>query len=291
MQQLTYAFNLLLVSVLIFSTVDTTLGQAWTRKKGGGYAQLGFSNISANSLYSNQGGIDQIDLRREVTDNTLQFYGEYGLTDKLTISTSIPLKFVETADEVLDSDFFPTPLESGSLTGLGNISVAAVYGLPQTKSWVATAKLRVDLNTADYDEATGLRTGYDAWGFAPSFNGGYGSKNFFATSEVGLNLRTNNYSHQFFANFQAGLNYDQRIFLIAGLEFLQSFENGDFNDGNTFQTGLYVNDLEFTAFSIKVGGYPIKNLGVWLATGGGSGGNFVARGRALSISISYQWDK
>lgn len=290
MRLLTSTLKLIVIWILVFMISDNSFGQAWTRKKGGGYAQLGFSNISANSLYSNTGGIDEIDLNREVTDHTLQLYGEYGLSDKLTLSTSIPLKIVETSDEVLDGAF-PNLLESGSLTSLGNISVAAIYGLPQTKNWVATAKLRVDLNTADYDEATGLRTGYDAWGFAPSLNGGYGSKNFFATTEIGVNLRTNSYSHQFFANFQAGANYNQRIFLIAGLEFLQSFENGDFNDGNGFQTGLYVNDLEFTAFTIKLGGYPIKNLGIWLASGGGVDGNFVARGRALSISVSYQWDK
>ena len=291
MQLLKFIFNILAVLMLLFSVMDESFGQAWTRKKGGGYAQIGFSNISANSLYSNRDGVDQIDLPREVTDNTLQFYGEYGLTDKLTLSTSIPLKILETSDEVLDTNFFQDVLESGSLTSLGNLSVSAIYALPQTKSWVASAKLKVDLNTADYDEATGLRTGYDAWGFAPSLNGGYGSKNFFATSEIGVNLRTNDYSHQFFANFQAGVNYEQRIFLIAGLEFLQSFENGSFDDGNAFHTGLYVNDLEFTAFQIKLGGYPTKNLAVWLSSGGGSGGNFVARGRALSIAVSYQWNK
>ncbi|MDX2305324.1 MAG: hypothetical protein NW226_21115 [Microscillaceae bacterium] len=291
MKLLTFFIFMLSLGLSLGIINDNAQAQAWTRKKGGGYAQLGFSNISANSLYSNLDDISEINLRREVTDNTLQFYGEYGLSDKFTLVTAIPFKLLETGNKIFSTQFFPDTLESGSLSALGNISIAGVYGLPQTKNWVASAKLRLDLNTASYDAPTGLRTGYDAWGLAPSLTGGYGSTYFFATAEVGVNLRINNYSHQFFSSLQAGVNYNQRIFLIAVLEILQSFENGDFNDENALHSGLYVNDLEFTAFQLKVGGYPTKNLGVWLSSGGGSSGNFVAKGRALTLAVSYQWNK
>lgn len=283
---LSYKFFLIVISIIFFH-FNQSWAQAWTRSQGGGYAQLGLSTITYASLYGD-GDIDDIELNREVTDRTLQLYGEYGLTDKLTISTSIPLKLLETNEDLETSSFFPTPLESGDLTALGNVSVAGIYKLPQTKNWVATAKLRLDMNTASYEEETGLRTGFDAWGIAPSLNGGYGSKYFFATSEVGLNLRTNNYSHQFFANFQAGINLNQLVFLISTLEVLQSFENGNFDDGNAVQTGLYLNDIQFIAFVNKIGVFPIKNLGLWASVGGGRG-NLVARSPSLSFAVSYQW--
>lgn len=279
------SFIILYCTVFLIS--NQLVGQAWTRAQGGGYAQLGLSTITYNSLYGD-GDVDDIMLNREVSDRTFQIYGEYGLTDKLTISTSIPIKILETNEMLEPTSFFPNPLENGELTALGNVSLAGIYKLPQTKNWVATAKMRLDMNTTSYEAETGLRTGYDAWGFAPSLNGGYGSRYFFATSELGINLRTNNYSHQFFANFQAGLNINQIVFLISTLEILQSFENGNFDDGNAIQTGLYLNDIQFIAFVNKIGVFPIKNLGLWASVGGGRG-NLVARSPSLSFAVSYQW--
>ncbi len=281
-------YLLVMTLILGFAHQQSVQAQAWTRAKGAGYAQLGFSTIEAGSLYGQE--ISTIELRREVSDVTLQGYLEYGITDKITLNAVLPVKILETSDDLRNVELPTDTLPAGSLTGLGNISIAGIYGLKQGGKFVSSAKLRVDINSSDYDSETGLRTGYDAWGFAPSILGGVALDYFFASSELGFNLRTNDYSHQFFFNLQGGVHYKQRIFFIAGLEYLQSFENGGFDDGNALQTGLYVNDLEFTAFQLKLGGYPIENLGLWISTGGGFDGSFVARARALSIAVSYQWN-
>ncbi|GAB4410523.1 MAG: hypothetical protein OHK0053_37350 [Microscillaceae bacterium] len=263
--------------------------QVWNRTKGSGYVQLGYSQINANGLFS-EGTDETLDLPREVNDQTLQLYAEYGLSDKWTLSAVVPYKIVSTSEETFPS-LFQEIIPKGELSGLGQILLAAVYQLMQKNGFVVSAKGRVEANTARAENETGLRTGTDSWGLGGWIQGGYGGKFLFASAQAGVNLRSNDYSHQFVGQLEGGAHYKQRLFFITTLEILQSFENGTFQDGNALQTGLYVREQEYVAFQIKLGGYPLPGLGLWLASGGAFSGNQVAKARALTFNLSYQWEK
>ncbi|NJL14709.1 MAG: hypothetical protein HC913_18025 [Microscillaceae bacterium] len=239
--------------------------QVWNRTKGSGYVQLGYSQIKANGLFL-EGSTETLDLHREVNDQTLQIYAEYGLTDKWTLSAVLPYKIVSTSEETFPSLFQET-LPKGELSGLGQIQLAAVYQLMQKNGFVVSAKGRLEANTPAEMKRID-RTGTDSWGLGGWIQSGYGGKYLFASAQAGVNLRSNDYSHQFVGQLEGGAHFKQRLFFITTLEILQSFENGTFQDGNALQTGLYVREQEYIAFQIKLGGYPLPGLGLWLATGG-----------------------
>ncbi|MBX2841555.1 MAG: transporter [Flammeovirgaceae bacterium] len=277
--------------VLILNVFNITIsfGQAWTQKKGSIYTQIGSSFIAGTSKYSNAGS--PLDLVRKVTDITLQLYHEHGISDKLTIVGNVPFKLVSTGDEIVALGFSGDTIPSGSLSGFGNISLSAIYGLQQSGQWVYSLQLRTDLNTAKEKQESGLRTGVDAWGVAPSFHIGYGGNAFWSSFDLGGNFRSNNFSTQWFSNLQLGKNINQKFQIIGQLSALQSFEDGNAPDGKAIETGLYTNNLEYLAFSLKLGYRITSNINLWGALGGGLSGNDVLRAPAYTISLSFKQSK
>ncbi|HAO15021.1 MAG TPA: hypothetical protein DDE71_05625, partial [Tenacibaculum sp.] len=56
---------------------------------------------------------------REITDNTLQLYAEFGISDKTTLFTNIPFKMVKSGNPT-----FNTAITSeGSESSLGNVQL------------------------------------------------------------------------------------------------------------------------------------------------------------------------
>lgn len=289
------------IGILIAFTLISTqvFGQAWSRLQGHGYVQAGYSIITYNALYAGEiDNLDQIPLPREVMDQTIPVYGEYGVTDKLTLSLELPVKWVKTGDP--NQEFFDAMQDSslglialpdkGELLGLGNIRLSGIYNIWKKDYWSATAKLRIEANTGAYDDKSGLRTGFDAWTFSPFLAIGHGRSLWFAAAETGINFRTNNYSTQSYTTAYGGINFLKNIFLFMGGLELQRNIGGDgtHDDGNSVFTGLYIDNIEFLAWYFKLSAKPWKDFRIWLATGRGFG-NLVAKAPSFSVTLSKEW--
>ena len=176
--------NIFLFS-FIFLVTEATFSQAWIKPKGSGYSQVGYSSISSSKIY----GVDNTDeqLVRVVTDQTVQGYLEYGLGNKLMITTSIPFKMLETGNDAL-----------------GCVSLMGLYGISQNTNWKSSLGLGFDSKTATFDSEIGLRTGVDAWSGLMSFNLGRGWNKFFFQATGAMKFRSNNYSSQVIASTQFG---------------------------------------------------------------------------------------
>jgi len=107
---------LLLMCCIGFSTLAQS---PWTKKKKEAYLQLSYTTIPN---YSTLFGNPEFNTEREINDNTLQFFTEYGLTDKTTLIVNLPLKFVSSNDLVDKSNNLPLTIEE-SKTALGNIQL------------------------------------------------------------------------------------------------------------------------------------------------------------------------
>ena len=280
-------FKILLVLFLInIISIHKSIGQAWIQKRGSSYSQVTYSSVAGDTKYNNNG--DPLNLVRKVSDFTLQLYHEQGISDKLTIVGNVLIKFVSTGEEIVSTGFSGNTLASGNLTGLGNVSISAIYGLQQTGKWVYSVQLRTDLNTATEDQNVGLRTGVDAWGVAPSFHLGHSGRGFWTSFDVGTNFRSNGFSTQWLSSFQLGTKIGDSYHIIGQFGALQSLEDGDAPDGNTIETGLYTNNLEYAAYSLKLGYETNDKITIWGALGGGISGHDVTRAPAYSIAISYK---
>lgn len=253
---------------------------AWTKKKGEVYTQLSFSTIgNYNDIFGNP----DYKTERTITDNTLQIYGEYGLSDKSTLIVNIPLKFIKT-DGLTDSFVsFVTSTTADSKSALGNLEI----GLRQrfyNKKWVVSGQLNVEANTSSYDNASGIRTGFDAWSFTPTINAGRSFKNIYIQGFTGVNIRTNGYSSNFKFGAEFGYKPIKQIWLIALVDIVKSFKNGDVVlPQNNFATSLYINNQEFSAFGLKAIGEITDNFGVNL----GVGGAFTARNVPKQVALNF----
>lgn len=273
--------HLLLCSIFI-SFLSHAQG-AWTQKEGEAYTQLSFSTIGN---YSEVYGNPDYSTEREITDNTLQFYGEYGLDDKTSLIINIPLKFIETGALVNTN----TPITTAaSNTNLGNIEFGIKRRL-YNKKWVISGQLNLEANTSSFDNASGIRSGIDAWSLTPTINLGRSFNWFYAQAFTGVALRTNDYSSSFKIGGEIGVRPIKRVLIIGMVDMVKSFENGNVSLApSNLLTGIYVNNQEYAAYSLKLNGEITKKIGVNIGVGGAFSGNNVAKRQALTFGAYHKF--
>ncbi|WP_375238460.1 hypothetical protein [Aurantibacter sp.] len=272
-----------LILLLIFITVSQLIQaqSAWTKKKGEGFTQLSFSSI-AN--YNNQFGSPDYQTERTITDNTIQLYTEYGLTDKTTLIASVPFKILKAGDATFSNTIPIT--NNGSNNALGNIELGLKHNF-YNKKWVISGQLNIEANTGNYDTKTGLRTGYDTWTLTPTLNIGRGFTDFYIQGFTGVNARFNNYSSNFRIGGEAGYKTFKRLWIVAYLDVVSSFKNE--KDTNlpieNLLTGTYVNNQEFTAYGLKALLEITQKIGLTASFGGAFSGNNVAKRAAVNFGV------
>ena len=279
-------FILLTISILGLNA--TQAQQAWTKEKGKFYAQVGTSYLTYTQLLN--GKIKPSEwqsLNAKLTDITVQAYGEYGITDKLTVSAQLPFRLLSVKDVVA-----PNTISAGSLTALGNIQAALTANFYNKEGIVISGKANVALPTAKYDAPTGLRSGFDATSVEPSIMAGIGRSKFFASGEFGYVFRTNSYSNRIHVAGQIGKFFgkNKKILGILNVELMKSRTNGTYDDGTSTKTGLYLDRQDYLSPTIKIGYKATPKVTLWASAGGGLAPitKNIAASPGLSFSVSYQ---
>ncbi|WP_166386090.1 MULTISPECIES: hypothetical protein [unclassified Polaribacter] len=266
----------LLVSISAFSQGP------WTQEKGKFYTQVSFSTIpSYNELF----GDPDYTINGELTDNTLQLYGEYGISNKTTLLVNVPYKIIKHKELVNPCLIGPCPEHTNNKTALGNIEIGVKHNFYK-KDWLLSGQFSVESNTGSYDENSGLRTGYDAFTFTPLFLAGKSFNKSYVQTFIGTKIRTNNYSSNFKIGGEYGGKIYKNIWLIGFLDIEKSFENGDIEIPNSNKaTGLYVNDQEYGVVGIKAIGEFSDNFGITASLPAAFYGNNVAKQVALTVGL------
>lgn len=277
-----------ILACFLLITFDQVYCQSpWVAEKSKGYFQLGYTDIGPYSdLFTKTGG--SYPLTREVTDQTLQLYGEYGLGFKTSIITSIPFKFLKTGDFTSNSIPSPIPNEEGTFSTIGNIQLAARHNFISSKL-VFSGQLMIELPTAGYDDATGLRGGLDALAVIPTVSFGMGRSKFYEYLSTGTAIRSNGYSSEWRLSGEFGYKIINRVYLIFVIDVVQSFENGDARpDANQLQTGLYLNNQSFFAYGLKTIIGFTDHVGVTGGVYGAGSGNLVAKSPSINAGFYYK---
>ena len=237
--------------------------QAWTKAKGKYYGQLGTSFLAYNSYIDNDTK-SILPLDREFVDMSFSLYGEYGITDYLTITGQLPFKY-SSSTKGQNSN-----VQDGSIAGLSNINLSLTGRLYQKGGAVVSAKIRTSLPNSKYDERTGLRTGFDATTIAPSLLFGLGTEKFFTSAELGYEVRNNGYTNRTQFGFQIGKFFANRKWIgIFGVEYFQSIGDSTYDDQKSEFTGLYLSTQTFLSPNLKVGYYVKPNSTIWFSAGFG----------------------
>ena len=279
--------KLFLLVVFSFS-ISVFAGGPWTPEKKHGFFQLQttFPLGPYNRLFVNDGST--LELNRGVTDIQIQAFLEYGLGEKFSLVTALPYKFVSTNNELNPNSGLPL-LPQGSLSGLGNYELALKYKFFD-KSFVSAVSIKAEFNTGLQDLEKGLATGFDASGYALYWHIGksFGPR-FYSFFETGYTLRTNNFSDYYRFFLEAGYQPVNNFWTALVFDLKKSLENGNYDDLNLRQTGLYANNQEFFAFGLKAS-YEFKNkIGLSASAFGAFSGNYVAHSTTFNIGIYKKW--
>lgn len=272
--------------IIILCSTSAMAQSPWVAEKGKGYAQLGYTTIGPyKDLFLSNG--NAYPLSNEITDRTLQVYGEYGIGSGTSIITTIPVKILTSGRSLIPS--LPIRTRSGDFTTLGNIQLAARHNFVNKKV-VFSGQLLAELPTSGYDEATGLRGGLNALSIIPTLSAGFSNEKLYEFVSVGAAIRSNDYSSEWRLGIELGYQLIKRIFIIGVIDIVQNFENGNaIESANQLGTGLYLNNQSYSALGIKGIVGLTDNVGISGAFYGAGSGNLVAKSPSINFGLYYKW--
>ncbi len=272
--------------IIILCSTSAMAQSPWVAEKGNGFAQLGYTTIGPyKDLFLSDG--NAYPLSNEITDRTLQVYGEYGIGSGTSIITTIPVKILTSGRSLIPS--LPIRTRSGDFTTLGNIQLAARHNFVNKKV-VFSGQLLAELPTSGYDEATGLRGGLNALSIIPTLSAGFSNEKLYEFVSVGAAIRSNDYSSEWRLGIELGYQLIKRIFIIGVIDIVQNFENGNaIESANQLGTGLYLNNQSYFAYGIKgIVGFT-DSIGISGAFYGAGSGNLVAKSPSINFGLYYKW--
>ncbi|MFY0672172.1 MAG: hypothetical protein JXQ87_02130 [Bacteroidia bacterium] len=244
------------ISVALFA------GGPWPAGKGNGYFQPGFTAKNWDGRY--QGTYANTifrDLNRKAYEYNITFYGEYGISDKITLIADAFYRFQGTEDEILNAQENPFSeiLPSGNLSAPGNPAIQLKYHF-KIGSIASAAYLRFQPNFSSADEVIGLRTDYDANAYTSGIMLGQGFEKSYWSFDAGIAVRSNNYAESVVGNFQYGYAIRPKTYLILDINYMVSLENGTNYGGSFEQTATYLDNQGFVAYGAKLYSQFHKNL-------------------------------
>jgi len=252
---------------ILFSSSLSFAGGPWPIGTGNGFFQMGFSTKQWDGRYEGTYSSTILrDLNRNVRESNLIFYGEYGLSSKLTLVGDIAYRMQHTSETVLNAERAPFTevLPAGSLNSTSNPGLQLKYALPTDK--VALALMgRWQPNLSSRDASIGLQSDYDAATYSFGFALGSGSANSYWSLESAFIVRGNSYGEGIGGNFQWGYKLRSATYLILDVNYVVTLENGTYDDGNFAQTAAFTDNQGYLAYGAKVYSKFHKNFSFNLA--------------------------
>ncbi|MCH8961983.1 MAG: hypothetical protein IH820_11840 [Bacteroidetes bacterium] len=181
MAQLRGLFVLLLLG---FASVQVGRGQAWVQPKGHAYVKLSRSNVTASEQYRFDGErspyADNVE-GDAFFDESLYLYGEFGLTDNLTLVVLLPYKSLRVRDAAFDyeTEGFGSVM-IGLRTGINNLvgltaeqhTLAANFMLTLPSGY--TRNFTPSVGPGQIDFQTTINYGISLWPFPGYMQAGFG---------------------------------------------------------------------------------------------------------------------
>ncbi len=260
----------------------------WARSKAGLYAQLGYHTIPTYTTLFGSDGSD-IEMVREVSEQTLQLYGEYGISKQTTVALSLPYRFNSRGAQNPNSQLHFAHEDTGSISGLGNASLAIRHQLLSGKV-ALTGNLRFDFPSDKNQATTGLRTGFDAATIQPGLSVGMGFGRAYWFGYGGYAIRTNGYSHYLNAGAEAGLKLGP-VWVVGFSDLVLPLENGSRTRPSLdVLTGLYINDQGWLSVGLK-GIWEINRfVGIVVSGAGVAWAQHVPKSPGLSTAVYFKWE-
>ena len=271
-------YFLLLVSFLL--VIPEAEAGPWPQKRRAGFYKLGFGYLQANRFYEPDGRLITIPT---LADYTLSFYGEYGITDRITGIAYIPFLQRLTLNRQIGAETGFEFFEGAEQTSLADFDIGARFGLLKKGNTVVSASIMFGIPTGNTTQENGLYTGdgefnqHVSLGLGHSF---YPAPAYLAV-EAGFNNRSQGFSDEFRFSAEASYTFGGKLTAITRVRGLEPLRNGD--DSITGGTGgLYANNQRYIAYGVELAYMLTSNLGASLSIEGAT------RGQNILSAPAYQ---
>jgi len=274
---------IILFSIIVTPSVLTA--QAWTKSKGQGFYKLDFSSINATDVFDMTGEVVPL---RTLGNYTTSFYGEYGLTNKITAIAYVPF-YVRNVVNQTQGRQTGNIIEPGiANNNFGDVDLGFRFALP-IKNVAVAANLILGIPTGDSKQVDGLFTGDGEFNQLLKIGVGSGKKRWWTQGAVGYNNRTKGFSDEFRYDFEFGYKFfNDRLLAIFKINGVESFNNGS---AQAAVTGLFSNNVEYLGIGPEVLYYANakKTIGISARLAGAAKGQNVLAAPAKSVGIFVQF--
>ncbi|MBN2108931.1 MAG: hypothetical protein JW832_16010 [Deltaproteobacteria bacterium] len=119
------------ISLLFLLPVQDCFAGAWCAPQNAFYGKVSLNRYVTDRTFTSGGGKKHLDNGGKFYDANMSFYGEYGLLDRLTLSCSLPYKWLRSSywreyeqDDVMKRQYIAT-----HYTGMGDVEAGLKLGL------------------------------------------------------------------------------------------------------------------------------------------------------------------
>lgn len=273
--------------ILVLSGFSAGAQSPWARSKGGGYAQVSWNFIPTYTNLFGENGNDIV-LSREVSERSVQFYGEYGLGKKTSLMVSLPYVWNERGEVNPESKLVNIG-PGGEISGLGNSTIGLKHQFLSGRLAMA-GNLRVQLPAdATYVMNSDLRTGYDALSIIPTISAGMGFGITYWYAYGGYGYRSNNYTDFVTFGGEAGVNVG-KFWVSAFTESILPLGNGSVESAKEpYFTGLFTDNQGWVSYGLKASWVIRPSFGINFSGAGAGWAQNVPKSPGVSVGVWYRW--
>jgi hypothetical protein len=275
----------LLVILLLFSiTLNNLFAGAWTQKANSGFYKLGSRYISATNYYDKDGNKKEIP---KLTNIFLAFYGEYGISDQLTLIANLALLESITIDDSKNNG--STESKGGSNSGFADSDLGLRIKVWRGEGSILSTELFLGIPIGNTEDELGLYTGDDE--FNQIVNILYGQSFYplplYLSAQTGYNNRTGGFSDEIRYAAEIGFNLIPNILLTLKIHGVQTLENGSDNViGGSY--GFHSNNQKYIAFGPEINYSITKSIGLNLGLESATNASNVPSALAYSFGIYFK---
>ena len=257
-----------LYTIILSFSAFITLAGGWVQPKNNGYFQLSQRLLVADQIFKDWS--ETVDFRT-LSNYTTSFYGEYGLNDKFTLVTDVPLFVRNTLNAEVNGNTGETINEGISFNSFGDIDLALKYGLKTEGSLVMNVGLFLGLPTGSTNSSSNipLPTGDGEFNQMVKIEAGYGFNSpVYLVGGLGYNNRTKGFSDD--VRYDLELGFANKFLFRIKVSGIKSTFNGD---DSFSSTALFSNNVEHMTYNPEIGYIHDDKYGASLGIAGGNGRN------------------
>lgn len=279
------------IYILLFISANLFAGGGWPKRKGAYYFKLSTWYLNSNEHFTFNGKGPNVTTQLFNTS----LYGEYGITDRLTVIANIPFFYRNTFNKEIVNGVENSPGEE--LNSFGDTQLGFKYGIFQNDIFSATFGITLDFPFGETGKGLGgrLATGDGEFNHLYRFDVGasvYNSDAFsvYANVYTGLNIRSEGFSEESRSGIEVGAGFiNKKVWLVGKLDTIQPLFNGD-RTADSNSSGIFVNNFEVITFTPEVSCYVSKNIGVSAGVIIPLDGVFVYTDPSYTAGIFYNLD-